>query len=311
MKKRRLLLSLFMTLALLLISSFSFKAEVVESKASIIPSPEIKIEEDQPVTQEAESATPSAIVERVVEKKKDITEPTSEIKDKLGSYLSDHPLKPLTITNFLQHAIRSAIKNGVPANTIVLILLFPLVAAIIAGSRHVVGVRGFGIFLPAVLSVVLVATGIIEGILLFLVIIMVATAARMALRKLKIEYLPRMSLLLWFVCLGVLLTLFLSPILNLIALTTLSIFPILILILLAENFISIHITMSMKEALRMTFETLFIALICSLVLNLEFLQKFVLLYPEITVITIAFLNLFMGKYVGLRILEYKKFKEIF
>lgn len=266
--------------------------------------------QESEATEAAQEATPSSIVERIVEKKEDITEPTPKVKGKLERYLVEYPIKPLTVTNFLQHAIRGAVKNGVPANTIVLILLFPLVAAIIAASRHILGIRGFGIFLPAVLSVVFVSTGIIDGLLLFLTIIIVATLSRMFLRKMKLQYLPRMAFLLWFVCLAVLAILFLSPILNLVSIITLSIFPILILILLAESFIGIQIGMSMKKAIRMTFETLIMALVCSGLLQLEFLQKFVLLNPEMTVIGVAVLDIFMGKYAGLRLLERKKFREI-
>jgi len=259
-------------------------------------------------------ATPSSVevikkVE-VVEKKQDITEPTPEIKDKLERYLVDRPVGPLSPTNFLQHSIRSAVQRGVPANTLVLILLFPLVAAIIAGSRHIIGIRGFGIFLPAVLSVVFVATGIVEGLILFLTIIVVANGARMFLRKMKLQYLPRMALLIWFVTLAVLALMFVSPFLNLAVIINLSIFPVLILILLTDSFISIQAGMSMKQAIRMTLQTLFIALICSFVLQLDFLQKFFLLKPEISVLAVAILDVFMGKYAGLRLLEYKKFKEI-
>lgn len=239
-----------------------------------------------------------------------LTEHTPEIQGKLESFLFEHPPGPLTITNFLQHAIRQALQKGVSANTIVLVLLFPLVAAIIAASRHIIGIRGFGIFLPAVLSVVFVSTGIIEGLLLFLTILLVATLSRMFLRKLKLQYLPRMALLLWFVSLGVFGILFLSPYLNLSTIITLSIFPILILILLTENFIDIQIGKSMKEAVGLTFETLIIALICSFVLQLDFLQKFVLTNPEITVVSVAVFNVLMGKYVGLRLLEYKRFKPL-
>lgn len=273
------------------------------------PSPAITLEKEATKSAEKE-ATPSSIVEKVVEKKPDITEPKPEIKGKLERYLAENPPKPLTITNFLQHAIREAVKRGVPANTIVLILLFPLVAAIIAATRHLIGFRGFGIFLPAVLSVVFVATGVVVGILLFLTILTVATFGRFVLRKLKLQYLPRMALLLWFVSLGVFVALFVSPFLNLEALTTISIFPILLLVLLTESFIGIQIGRSMREAIELTFETMLIALLCSLIFNLEFLQKFVLLYPETTVLVIALFDIYMGKYVGLRLSEYKKFKEI-
>ena len=219
-------------------------------------------------------------------------------------------MKTLTITNFLQHLIRKAIKKGVPANTIVLILLFPFIAAIIAGLRHIVGIRGFGIFLPAVLSVVFVSTGTTAGLVLFLVIIITATLARMFLRKIKLQYLPRMAFLLWFVSLGVLGVLLSASFGQVEALMSLSIFPILILILLAENFISIHIGMSMKKAISMTVETLAVALFCSFLLQLDFLQKIALLYPEATIAVIAVFNIFLGKYTGLRWMEYRKFKEI-
>lgn len=281
----------------------------VVNKPLVLPSPSISA---SPSAQASVSAEPSPElkIERVEQKKEDITQPTPEIKGKLESYLAKHTLKPLTVTNFLQYAVRRAVEKGVPANTIVLVLLFPLVAALIAASRHLIGIRGFGIFLPAVLSVVFVSTGIIQGLLLFVTIILVATGSRILLRKMKLLYLPRMALLLWFVALGVFGFLFLSPNLNLTSIINLSIFPILILILMAENFISIHTGMSMKQAIGMTLETLMIALVCSIILQLEFLQKFVLVNPEISVLGVAVFDIFMGKYAGLRLLEYKKFKEI-
>lgn len=277
---------------------------------AISPAPTPSSSAEATVSAQPSSKPEELKIQQVEQPKENITAPTPKIKGKLESYLVEHTLKPLSITNFLQHAVRRAVENGVPATTIVLVLLFPLVAAIIAASRHMIGIRGFGIFLPAVLSVVFVATGIIEGLLLFLTIIVVATGARMLVKKMKLQYLPRMALLLWFVSLAVFGLLFIAPFLNLITITSLSIFPILMMILLAENFINIHSGMSMKEAISMSMETLVMALICSFVLQLEFLQKFVLVNPEISVVIVALLDIFMGKYVGLRFLEYKKFKEI-
>ena len=288
---------------------------LAQGRAVVSSSPEVVLSEDE--STESAEATPSGDKEEIVvleieevEKKDDITEPTTEVKGKLERYLAEYPVGPLTLTNFLQHAIREIVKKGVPANTIVLIFLFPVVATIIVGSRHIVGIKGFGIFLPAVLSVVFVSTGIIQGLLLFVTIIMVATGARMFLRKMKLQYLPRMALLLWFVCLSVFGVLFLSPLLNLTAIMTLSIFPILILILLAENFINLQIGMSMKQAVKTTLQTVAMALICSFVLQLDFLQKLVLLRPEISVLTVAVMDVFIGKYTGLRWTEHRKFREL-
>jgi len=115
--------------------------------------------------------------------------------------------------NPINHAIQRAIAQGVPENTIVLLLLLPIVAFVIAFSRNVIGIRGFGIFLPAALSIAFVATGPIVGIGLFLLIVVISTLVRMILRRLniKLQYLPRMALILWAAVVGVLLALLLVP----------------------------------------------------------------------------------------------------
>jgi hypothetical protein len=266
---------------------------------------------------ESGEATPSAeatgagtLVERVIEKKPDITEPEGEVKGRLRQILEAQEVGPLNVTNFLQHAIRKAVSQGVPTNTIVLVLLFPLVAAVIAAGRHLIGLRGFGIFTPAVLSVAFVATGTVTGIVLFLVILLGATLMRRVLKGLRLQYLPRMALLLWGVSLGVLGSLFAAPFIRLEALAGIQIFPILILILLAENFIEVQISKSRREATQLTVETVILAIIASLLLSLEIVQRFALLHPEMVVLSVALFNVFVGKYVGLRYTEYLKFKKL-
>ena len=50
-------------------------------------------------------------------------------------------------------------------------VFYSYLAALIAAARHLIGIRGFGIFLPAALSVSFVATGPIVGIIIFLLIV--------------------------------------------------------------------------------------------------------------------------------------------
>ena len=141
----------------------------------------------------------------------------------------------------MKHAIDSSIASGVPENTITLLLLLPIVATVIAASRTIIGIRGFGIFLPAALSITFVAIGPILGILLFVAIVVISTTVRIITRKLKLklQYLPRMALILWFVSLGILGILFASPMLKYGPLLNVSIFPVLVLTLLVEDFTKI------------------------------------------------------------------------
>jgi hypothetical protein len=310
MRKPRVLLAVFVCALILLI-----KVDLVAAQniiVSPIPLDETELLATESATLSGELATESArtVVERVVEPKSDITEPRAETKSRLERYLDEKAVGPLSWHNFLQHAVRNSIAMGVAPNTIVLVLLFPVVAAIIAAARHLIGLRGFGIFTPAVLSVAFVATGMFVGILLFLVILLVATLSRGLTHRLKLQYLPRMSLLMWFISIGVLVTLLLSPLLPIEALKNVNIFPILILMLLAENFIEVQIGKSRQEATELTIETMILALICSLVLSLDVMQRVALLYPELLLLIVAVFNIFVGKYVGLRYQEFLKYKKL-
>jgi hypothetical protein len=244
--------------------------------------------------------------------RQDITQKSIETLGPLEKLLKDQKPGNVWPFNPVKYAIRSSVSSGVPANTIVLLLLLPIVAFVIAFTRNVIGIRGFGIFLPAALSVVFVATGPAVGIGLFLVIVIVSTAMRLILRKLnvKLQYLPRMAFILWAVVLGVLGVLFLAPVLKFTDLANVSIFAVLFLVLLAEDFTRVQLGKSVKTALNLTFETLILSLISFLFLTFQPLQKYVLLNPEISLLVIAGADLLLGKYTGLRVMEFYRFRKL-
>lgn len=261
-------------------------------------------------TQEAEIATPAGVIEQIVSTpKQDLTQPLVS-KNRLQLVLEEKQVGKLSWNNFLQVAIRNAVDQGVPVNIVVLMILFPLIAAIIAGARHIIGLHGFGIFTPAVVAVAFLATGVTVGVFLFLGIIIVATGSRILLRRLRLPTLPRTALLLWFVSLGVLGLILASPALKLSPLMSINIFPVLVLILLAETFIDVQVTQSFRAAVRLTFETFVLALVSFLVMSTQGLQEWVLLNPEISVILIAILDILIGKYDGLRLLEMYRFRKL-
>lgn len=216
----------------------------------------------------------------------------------------------LSWTNPLQYLISRAVERGVPATNLVLILAFPIAATIIAASRHVLGLRGFGIFIPAALAVAFVASGMGPGLILLAVILGVTTVGRMILRWLKLQYLPRTALLLWLVSLGVLGAIAAAAEAEVGEVAAVGIFPVLILILLAESFSEVQATKSMRTAVNLTLETIVLALMAAGVLSLDIVQAWVLAHPELAVLTVAMADVFMGKYAGLRLTEYWRFKSL-
>jgi len=212
--------------------------------------------------------------------------------------------------NPLKAGIRNAINRGVSINTIVLLLLFPLTAALVAFSRQVVGLNGFGIFIPALVSVAFLSTGILAGLVLFLAIVLAAVTGRFLIRKVKLPYLPRMAVLIWFVVLAVLGLLMVSPSLGLARLVDLGIYPILLFVMLAESNIEAQITRTWQAAAVMTGETIAIAVMASLLMGTIAVQEWVLLHPEVSVLLILAADWVIGSYKGLRLLEILRFRKI-
>lgn len=257
----------------------------------------------------AEASAAAAIQERV-QVKDDITETVSPKKDRLTALLDENPPGDLNWTNFMQHAIRRATNNGLPANIVVLIILFPIIASIIAASRHLIGLQGFGVYIPAVLSVAFVSTGITTGIVMFATVLLAATFFRTVFKQMHLQYLPRTALLLWGVSLTTLALLLLTAIFGFSGFLSLNIFPLLIIMLLTENFMETQLMTGRAQTIQLTLETLFIAIVCSLIISNDVMQRTVLLRPELTFALVAAFNLLIGKYTGLRLLEYIRFRSL-
>ena len=242
----------------------------------------------------------------------DITQTTEESTEPFQAVLESQELGPALPFNIFKYAIRFAVDEGIPANTIVLLLLLPGIATFIAAARHIVGLRGFGIFLPAALSVVFLAIGPVVGLVLFIAIVLASLVTRMVLRrmKIKLQYLPRMALILWVVVIGVLLILFLAPLLTLADFENVSIFPVLILVLLAEDFSKVQLGKSARTAVTLASETIILGLLSYIILVTQPLREFAILHPEILLLVLLVVDVLLGKYIGLRFIEYWRYRKL-
>ncbi len=309
---KRILLALLLAVPLTAVTTQSIQAQTAVPLFVDTATDSATATMSAEATESAGLASPSAQTEQRIRDKidQDITEISGKQKSKLTAFLEANPPGPLSWNNFLQHGIRYAVEEGVQPNIIVLVLLFPLIASLIAASRHVIGLRGFGIYIPAVLSVALVSTGVIEGLLIFLAIVMAALIAKRVLKKSQLAYLPRTALLLWTVSLGIFAIIMLAPVLGLVTIMSVNIFPILILVLLAENFLDAQARTKQSEALALTIETLGLAVLAGFILKWEPMQQFALVEPELLIIVIGLLDLVIGKFGGLRLSERLRFRSL-
>ena len=243
-------------------------------------------------------------------KKEDITKPEEEAeKGEILDLFANRPISNLTPFNFIAFTVQYAVGVGVPANTIVLILLLPFLATVVAFVRHVIGLPSLDLLVPIALSITLVATGIIAGSILLFAILLASSIGRFILKRVRIMQLPKKALSILIVAIFVFGSLVISAANGILSVKQLSIFPILLLILLGEKIISLQLTRSFNETLTITGVTISIGLLGFFILSTELFRQAILLYPEIIVLLIP-ANFAIGRYFGLRLTEFYRFSYI-
>lgn len=201
-------------------------------------------------------------------------------------------------------------QSGVPLDTVVLLLMLPIVVTLIAFFRQVFGIKAFGIYTPAIVTFAFVATRPVKyGVLVFISVIFLGMLMRYALKKLKILYLPRVAITLSIVAISILGILTIGGAFQRTGLAAVPIFPILIMITIVEKFVATQIEKGNKTALILAGETLIISVIGFYLVSWPFLIELIVRYPLLILLTIP-VNIFLGKWDGLRITEYFRFREI-
>jgi uncharacterized protein with transglutaminase domain len=215
----------------------------------------------------------------------------------------------LNIINVAPFSIQYAIKAGVPTNTIVLILLLPVLATIVVAFRYLVGLSGIGLLVPIALSITLLATDVTPGFIMLAAIIVASLISRFFLKRFPIMQMPKVALSMLMVAIFLLLALTISSIYGIIDVRNLSIFPILLFILLSDRIVTIFLERDFIETIQTTIITLFLAILGFLLLTWEQLRLFTLIYPEWILLLIP-INIMIGRYFGLRMTEYIKFQPV-
>ena len=211
--------------------------------------------------------------------------------------------------NSFKWIISLAINRGVATNTIVLLLLLPLVATLVSFLHYIVGLSGYGIFMPTMIAITFVATGVFGGLVLFAIILTISLISNMFLKKLKIHFWPARAISLMFISLGTFGLMLLTSFVKIIDISQISIFPILFMILLVEEFTRTQLAKSKKEAKNLTIGTIILAIIGAVSMNFGWIQNIVLNYPGTSLILVLVANLLIGNYSGIRLTEIKRFKK--
>jgi len=88
-----------------------------------------------------------------------------------------------------------------------------------------------------------------------------------------------------------------------------TLFPIAILAITAERFALMETEQGIGKAAKITAATVVVIAACYVVMDSLFLQSMFLAFPELLLVVIA-LNMWLGKWIGLRLMEFIRFRKL-
>lgn len=202
-----------------------------------------------------------------------------------------------------------AAKAEVDLESVYLILILPIIALAVVIFRNVIGIETFGTFTPVIVSVAFLTTGLFWGILLFAIIVTTGVLFRQLFQKIHIHLVARMAMLIAVVGLTMLAILIFGVHMGWGALVNISILPMVIISGIVENFTRTQMEVGFKQALKLTFFTLVVSAFSYLMIAGMNFPSLVLVFPELTLLAIL-LEILIGRWNGLRLLEYLRFYKI-
>lgn len=190
-----------------------------------------------------------------------------------------------------------------------IMLMIPFGVLVILLLRNVIGIQTLGTFTPVLIALAFGQTGVGFGIVFFVSIVFFGLLLRSYLEHLKLQMLPRLSVVLTFVVALIVFFGLLSYKLDFQKGLSITLFPMVILTMTIERLSVTWEERGANSAVKIAIGTLITAALANYLMAYPPLVYFVFTFPAILFILVAFM-LLMGRYNGYRLLELKRFKAL-
>ncbi|MBN2993721.1 inactive transglutaminase family protein [Pseudomonas cedrina subsp. fulgida] len=191
--------------------------------------------------------------------------------------------------------------------TFMIMVMIPIGVLVILILRNLIGLQTLGTFTPVLVALAFRETQLGFGIALFTIITALGLSLRSYLEHLKLQMLPRLSVVLTFVVVLIAAISLFSHKLGLERGLSVALFPMVILTMTIERLSITWEERGATHALKVAVGTLFAASLAHLIMSVPELVYFVFTFPAILLILVGFM-LAMGRYRGYRLTELVRFK---
>jgi hypothetical protein len=191
--------------------------------------------------------------------------------------------------------------------TFMIMVMIPIGVLVILILRNLVGLQTLGTFTPVLIALAFREMQLGFGIALFTIITALGLSLRSYLEHLKLQMLPRLSVVLTFVVVLIAAISLFSHKLGLERGLSVALFPMVILTMTIERLSITWEERGANHALKVALGTLFAASLAHLLMTVPQLSYFMFTFPAVLLVMVGFM-LAMGRYRGYRLTELVRFK---
>ncbi|WP_137973041.1 inactive transglutaminase family protein [Pseudomonas sp. F(2018)] len=210
-----------------------------------------------------------------------------------------------TDVDFLEYSL-----YGLPLQTqqtYQIMIMIPIGVLVILILRNLGGLQTLGTFTPVLIALAFRETQLGFGIVLFTIITALGLSLRSYLEHLKLQMLPRLSVVLTFVVVLIAVISLLSHKLGLERGLSVALFPMVILTMTIERLSITWEERGGTHAFKVAVGTLVAASLAHVLMSIPQLTYFIFTFPAVLLILVGFM-LAMGRYRGYRLTELFRFK---
>lgn len=189
------------------------------------------------------------------------------------------------------------------------LLMVPIGAFIMLILRNLIGVKTFGTFMPVLIALAFRDTGLVAGVVLFVLVVGAGLLVRFYLERLRLLLVPRLTAVLTVVVLLMAAVSVLANQLNIEVGLSVALFPMVIMAMTIERMSVAWEERGGGSAIKEGIGSLVVAALAYLVMNWDRLEHLLFVFPEFLLILFA-LALVLGRYSGYRLSELLRFRAL-
>jgi len=215
----------------------------------------------------------------------------------------------LLLWNFMSYAIGDMVAHGVSQQYVLYLLIIPVIGAVISFMSQVIGMSTGGILAPVTCVFVFLFIGPAAGIATLFLTLLATIIVQKIFRRTRLLSTPKKALNLAFASLFFFGLLVLSANLHPEVALSVSILPLVMILLLSEKMVNMTSSKSVKQMVKFFVGLSIVSLIAWVLVQYRGFQVIILAYPELSLLFVLAIYL-LGRWTGLRLTEYFRFREL-